>query len=136
MSVSNVMATALWNKLSADSTLTGMLSGTGAIYRTQAGTAPMPYVVYSQYAGGPLNITKSDLRDPLYFVRAYASTMDLAGSIDARVSGLLHHGTLTVSGYTNYWLARESDVELPQELPNGQNVFMAGGVYRISLTGD
>ncbi|MBU2038346.1 MAG: hypothetical protein KKH95_04320 [Gammaproteobacteria bacterium] len=131
----NQIATALYGTLTADGTLTGMLSGTAAIYRTQAVEgAALPYVVFSQYAGGPLNISPSDLRDSLYFIRGYGTTMAQAGSIDARMSADLHKGTLTVGGgYSNYSLLREEDIELPEELPNGQIVFMSGGIYRISL---
>jgi len=134
MSTNNAIGSALWTKLAGDSTLTAMLAGTASVYRTRAPEgAALPYVVYSQYAGGPLNIVASDLRDMIYFVRGYGTTMNQAGSIDARVSVDLHRGTLAVSGYTTYWLARESDLELEEELPNGQAVFMSGGLYRISL---
>ena len=130
----NVIATALWTKLAGDSTLTGMLAGTASIYRTQATEgAALPYVVYSLYSGGPLNIVSSDLREPIYFVRGYGTTMGQAGSIDTRCSSLLHRGTITVSGYNVYSLQREEDLELVEDLPNGQNVFMSGGLYRISL---
>ena len=130
----NAIGTALWTKLTADSTLTGMLAGTAAIYRTQATEgAALPYVVYSLYAGGPLNIVSSDLREPVYFIRGYGTTMNQAGSIDDRISALLHKGTLAVTGWNNYSLLREEDLELSEEIPNGQFVFMAGGLYRICL---
>src|SRR5512146_1541719 len=120
MSVLNAVATALYNKLTSGTPLT---VGT-AVYHLQAKEkAALPYVVYSLQAGGPLNITPSDMRDVVYFIRAYASSALEAGSIDYAIGTLLHHGSVSVGSYSNYWLAREADLELVETPPNGVPVF-------------
>src|SRR5512146_291468 len=130
MSVLNAAATALYSKLTSGTPLT---VGT-AVYHLQAKEkAALPYVVFSLQAGGPLNISPSDLRDEVYFIRAYAAGALEAGSIDYSIGTLLHHGSVSVGSYTNYWLARETGLELVENPPNGAPVYMAGGFYRISL---
>ena len=125
MSILNALAAAIYSRLSGLSDAT--------IYHLQAPTnAAFPYVVYSLQAGGPENITPSDMHNDVYFVRAYASTAYQAAAIDAVISTLLLQ-TLTVAGYTNYSLTREQDFELVENPPNKQPVFMAGAFYRIRL---
>lgn len=135
MSVSLALGSAIYSKLTGSSNLTGLLAGTGAVYRMQAPeAAALPFVVFGLQAGGPENITASDLRDEVYNVQAYARTPALAGSIDAQVSSLLHHGSLTVSGYTNIWCGRETDLEYTESEPTGAIIYHAGALYRIRLT--
>lgn len=136
MSINNLLASAIYSKLTA-----GTILGAGVnVYRNQANEgAVLPYVVFSLNAGGPLNINPSDLRDEVVFVRAYASTAgtvlgaNVAGSIDALASGALHKQTLTVTGYTCIRTVRELDLELVENPPSGKPIFMSGGMYRISL---
>jgi len=98
--------------------------------------ATLDYVVFSVQAGGPLNITPSDLREQIYYVRGYSDTSALrAGSIDTQISALLHHGTLNVTGYTVMSINRESDFQFVENLPNSDKVYCSGGFYRISLDG-
>lgn len=135
MSVSNHIATALYSKLNAGTALTALLAGTTSIYNIQApDNASLDYVVFSLQAGGPMGITPSDLREQVYFVRGYSGTSALrAGSIDSQISSLLHHGSLTVTGYTIMAINRELDYQLVENLPNGQKIWMAGASYRIYL---
>jgi hypothetical protein len=135
MSTANLVAAALNTKLTGGTALTALLaSGTASVFRNQAPeNAHRPFIVFSAYAGGPLNITPSDLRDVVYFVRGYADSANVAGQIDAAASALLHKGTISVTGYTcmNVW--RDLDLELVENPPDGKTVFMVGGTYRISL---
>jgi hypothetical protein len=118
----------------AGTALTALLSGTGAVYRNMAKDhAVMPYIVFSLVAGAPLNITPSDMRDQVYFVRAYASGALTASKIDEQISAQLHHGTLSVSGYTTYRIDRESDFEVVETPESGDKVFMSGAYYRVSI---
>jgi hypothetical protein len=132
MSVQTVLNTALFNQLSGGTALVSALGGT-AIYFVQApDEKPLPYVVWSYQAGGPENITPSDLWSELAFVRAYAETPAQAGTIDALIHARLHKQTLSISGYTNFWTVREGDAPaLIDNQPNGQKAFMSGGMYRI-----
>lgn len=134
MSVLNVTNAGIYSKLSANSTLITLLGGGTAIYYQQApDNQALPFVVFSLQAGGPDNINPSDLRNQVYFVRGYAATPALAGSIDAQCSASLHGATVTVSGYTNFWTVRETEFAMPINEPNGTRSNMAGAYYRIRL---
>lgn len=133
----NVINATLYSTLTGGTALTALLSGTTAVYNLQApDNATMPYVVFSQQAGGPLNINPSDMRDQLYYVRGYSQvSAGAAGSIDTAISNLLHHKNLTVTGYTNFVTNREQDVELVENRPDGSYCYSAGAIYRIRLDG-
>ena len=135
MSTWNAISAGIYSTLKSGTALTSLLSGTAAIYNTLApSTATEPYVVFSLQAGGPANMNPSDLRDALVYVRAYSSTsMAAAGSIDTQISNLLHGKTLTVSGYTNWWTAREEEFAIAEIRPDGTYGYMAGAFYRVRL---
>lgn len=134
MSTFNALGSAMYAKLTGATALTTNLTHGTAVYHMQAPDAtPFPFVVYSLQAGGPLNITPSDMRDMIYYVRGYAKNSLTAGTIDAEISNLLHHGTLSVSGYTTYRIDRETDVYLIDNLPSGERVYTAGATYRVSI---
>jgi hypothetical protein len=133
VSTRNVLDTAIQTKLTAGTALTSTLGGT-FIYNTNAvDEKVLPYVVFSQQAGGPDNITPSDSRDLVYFVRGYSESNSQAGTIDAQISALLHNQVLTVTGYTNYGLMRETDVSNYELSSAGVRTYMAGALYRIML---
>jgi len=131
----NVIDSALDSTLSGGTALTSLLATSTSIYHIRApNNTGYPYVVFSLQAGGPENINPSDLGNYVYFVRAYsAASPQSAGAIHAQIRALLHKKTLTVTGYTNYWTALESELENADELANATPVFMAGGLYRIRL---
>lgn len=130
----NVLDTALFSKMSSGTALTALLAGTNSIYHLHAPEgASMPYVVFNIQGGGNENITPSDMRNYLVYVRGYAGTAVVAGSIDTQISALLDKGTLSVSGYTNFWTVRETDIESADLLPNGKYVYGSGAIYRIRL---
>ena len=128
------MGTAIYTKLAAGTALTGALGGT-AIYADLApdGTA-LPYVVFSHTAGGPDNITPRDMRSDLWFVRAYASSRATANLLDGHISDLLHKGSLSVTGWTTFWLVREMGFSLVETPPNGTRIYMAGADYRVRIS--
>lgn len=129
-----MMGTALYSKLSGGTALTTALGGT-AIYADQApDNASLPYVIFSHQAGGPDNIIQRDLYNDVWFVRAYASTRGSANVLDGHISDLLHEGSLSVSGWSCFWLVREESFSLIDNLPNGEKAYMAGGSYRIRLS--
>lgn len=132
--IMGAMGTAIYSKLSGGTALTTALGGT-AIYADQApdGTS-LPYVIFNHMAGGPENITPRDYRSHLWFVRAYAATRGSANVYDGHISDLLHKGSLTVSGWTAFWLVREEDFSLIENLPNGNKVYMAGATYHVRLS--
>lgn len=128
------MGTAIFSKLSGGTALVAALGGT-AIYVDQApDDTSLPYVIFNLVAGGPDNITPRDMRSSLWDVKAFADTRGSANVLDGLCSSLLHGGSVTVSGYTTFWLVRESDYSLVENLPNGERIFMAGGDYRIRIS--
>ena len=131
----NVLNAAIYSKLQSTSAITNLLAGTVSIYHMQAPeNAEYPYIVYSQQAGGDENLSQHRVKNTVRFIRAYATGSQgaaLAGSIDAQVDAALHLSPLTVSGWTNLWLARETDLEGVENTPSGQQVHMAGGFYRL-----
>ena len=135
MSVLNLLNAAIYSKLNAATALTSLLAGTTSIYYEQApDEVTFDYVVFSNQAGGPTNYYPHDSRDQLVFVRGYSTTGPAAaGTIDTQISTLLHRGSINVSGYTNYWLAREEDVDLVENAPDMKKVWMAGAIYRVRL---
>ena len=130
----NALASALYLKLQGTA-ITNLLAGTTSIYHMQAKEGESyPYVVYSVQGGGDTNDTSNRVKDLLVFVRCYSKSSAMqAGSIDAQMDAALHLAPLTVSGWTNIWLARETDLETVETDPNGVKVYMQGGFYRIML---
>jgi len=124
----------LYSKLSADTALVALLSADTPMFNMVAPpNTDMPYVIFFGSGGGPDNITPSDLRSMVYGVKGVASTLNAAASIDARIDTLLHNNSITVSGYTNIWLARETEVQLVEDAPDGNPIYHYGAYYRIRI---
>ena len=134
----NVLNTALYSRLQTTSAITSLLAGTTAIYNLQApNNASYPYIIFSLQGGGDDNDTANRTKNLVLFVRAYSGVSALqAGSIDAQIDTALHLVPLTVSGWTDFWLAREEDLETVETEPNGQKIYMQGGFYRARLDKD
>jgi len=82
------------------------------------------------------DVLATRLRNIVYTVKAVSSTGALqAANIDAQVDTLLHDATLTVTGFSNFWCAREGDIDYVETDPDAGNVWHAGGTYRIRLAG-
>lgn len=136
----NALGTAIYSRLSSATALTSLIGtmagGTStAIFYGQApeGQA-LPYVCYSLQGGGDENHSPHRTKNQVWFVRAYASGNAQAGSIDAQIDTSLHLVPFSgVGGWTNIWMARETDVELVENDPPGIQVYMNGGLYRIRL---
>lgn len=128
----NVLDSALYTRLQGTA-ITSLLSGTASIYKNQAPEgAALPYIVFSKQTGRTENLDANRVDSLLYYVRAYSeNSAAQAGSIDAQVDAALHLVPLTVSGWTNIWLARETVIELPSTEPSGQVIHSAGALYRI-----
>jgi hypothetical protein len=115
-----------------------MLAGGTAspsVYHLQAPKdAALDYVVFSHQGGGDENLTGNRTKNLLVFARGYSSTGPAkAGSIDAQIDVLLHLKPLTVSGWGNFWLAREEDFELVEFDSARVPTWMAGAMYRVRL---
>lgn len=124
--------TAIYNRLNGATAVTSLLAGTTSVYALQAPEgAALPYIVWNVQGGGDTNDTSNRLKNLVIFIRAYATTNARAGSIDAAIDTALHFVPFTgVTGWTNIWLARETDLETVENPPTGSQVFMNGGLYR------
>ena len=130
--------TALYSRLAADlvGTLTlGTLGCTG-VYRFQAPQGSVePYVVYQQQAGtDSYNFSARDAKSLLYLVKAVdASTSGLrAAQMAERIDTLLTDKPLSLTGWTNIRLRRESDVEYT-EVDAGKTYQHYGALYRVDV---
>lgn len=124
---------ALYSRLQGTA-ITSLLSGTTAIYSLQAPEgAVLPYIVYNVQGGGDENQSQNRTKNLVVFVRAYAAQNSTAGSIDAQIDSALHLSPLTVSGWANFWMARETDLETVENPPTGGQIFMNGALYRCRL---
>lgn len=133
MSVFSALYSGLFSQLSGGTALIAALGGT-AIYQMQAPpNAALPYVVMSSAGGGPENITPSDMRNQIIYVRAYANTPAQANSLDALVSERLHRQVITVTGFTNLYTWRETDFQLVDNPADQSPVYVAGADYRVRL---
>lgn len=133
----NAVEIAMYSTLSAATALTALLAGTTAVYNQQAPQgAALPYVVFGLNAGGDDNDNPHRAKALVYSVKAVGTAgFANAGSIDIQIDALLHHGTLSPSGWTNFWTARESDfryVETPTD-GGGRRFYHAGGLYRVRI---
>ena len=124
--------TAIYNRLNGATAVTSLLAGTTSVYALQAPEgATLPYIVWNVQGGGDVNDTSNRLKNLVVFIRAYATTNARAGSVDAAIDTALHFVPFTgVTGWTNIWLARETDLETVENPPTGSQVFMNGGLYR------
>ena len=135
----NVLDQALFSKLANTSAITSLLAeGSASIYHLQAkNNVTLPYCIWSLQGGGDENETANRTKNLLVFVRAYSGVSALqAGSIDAQIDAALHLVPLTVSGWTDFWLAREEDLETVETEPNGIKKYMQGAFYLVRLDKD
>ncbi len=120
--VINALAKSFYTTLTGGTALTALLSTTTAVYHQAAPEdADLPFVLYSFQGGGDENKSPNRTLNLVMFARAYSSVSAAqAGSIDAQIDALLHMGTLTVTGSTNIWTARESVLSLVEPTPTGE----------------
>jgi hypothetical protein len=131
----NAYNAALYTRLQTTSGVTSLLAGTTSIYHLQAPEgAALPYVVYSLQSDVEPNDTAHRVRNDLGFIRAYSGVSAVqAGSIDAAIDTALHMQPLTVTGWSDLWLAREQELETVENQPSGKQIFMQGAFYRVIL---
>jgi hypothetical protein len=134
MSVFNALNAAIYTKLSGGTALTGLLGGTFIYYQQAPDGRAAPYLIFNFQGGGYENLTSHDTWNGIYFARGFSPNAATAGSIDAAAHALLHRVPLSVAGWTNFWLVREQDLALVENLPNGKKIYMSGGMYRIRLS--
>ena len=129
----NSVATGLYGALAAGTALISTLGGTAIYNGIAPRDAALPYVVFSLASGLEENLTPTESQRLVYLVKGVATTLLQAGTIADQVYALLHNQTLTVSGATNFWTARESILAYTEVEPTGATVGHAGGEYLIRI---
>lgn len=130
------LETGLYSILSGNSALTTELGGT-LIYNKQAPQGPgTKFVVFNWAGGGDENLTPHRTRNVVYTVQAVATTQAQAATLDRLIDAALHEKTLTVSGWTNFWTAREDDISYVEQDAGGNPIFHVGAQYRIRIDDD
>ena len=129
----NSINSSIYLTLQSGTALTSLLAGTNSIYKDIApDNATYPYIVFNQQGGGEENLTPNRSVNLVYYIRGYTKVNTAAaGNIDAQIDNLLHGKTLSISGRSNYWTAREGEIENTEVLSNGERVYSAGALYRI-----
>jgi hypothetical protein len=124
---------AMYDKLAGASGVTALVST--RIYR---GAAPQgataPYVIYAVQAGGDENLTPADSINLLYQVRGVSKVSAAeAAQIGDAIRAALHRQTLSITGWTNYWMARTAQIQTVETTPEGLRFWHDGGLYRVRV---
>jgi hypothetical protein len=129
------LSNALHDALAADATLIAALSAVTAIYESLAkkGVA-LPYCIYSFQGGGDENLIPSRMLNEVWLVKGVARSLSVSKTIATAIDAVLHDQTLTVSGWTNFWTARESPIRYVEVDDDGKPTYHRGGLYRIRLS--
>jgi hypothetical protein len=130
----NALGTAVFQKLTADSTLGAMLAGTAAVYQGQAPQgAGLPYVVFNQQAETDnYTLATRAFEEYVILVKGVtkATSPGVAGAISSRIDEVLTDGSLTVAGQAQMYLRREQQIKYP-EIDSGETYWHSGGLFRI-----
>lgn len=125
----SALNTALYSRLGGTATAAG-----SAVYFLAApDDAVLPYIVWDYTADRDENDTPNRTKNDVVYIRAYAATHAVAGSIDGQIDTLLHMKPLTVTGWGNFWIARENGYSLPETDEAGRKTYMVGSEYRVRL---
>jgi len=135
---------AIYGKLAGDTTLTSLLHSPpngysqSIYYQLAPEGAQAPYVVFQKQASTPhYSMGARDFDDEVWMIKAvdHNTTADTADAIQSRLDALLTDGALSISGKTQLYLRRESDVdysETPAE--SGERFIHAGSLFRLVFT--
>lgn len=132
----NALDAALYSRLSGTSGITSLLASATSIYAVQAPEgAAYPYIVFNIQGGGDENSNPHRTKNIVLFIRVYSNvSKKTAGDVDAAIDTALHLSPLSgVTGYTNTWFARETNLETVENPATGKQIFMVGGLYRSRL---
>jgi hypothetical protein len=136
MSVFNALGSAVYSKLSGGTALTALLSGgTASVYNVEPPfEAAYDYVVFNTQTGAEGNDTAHRVKEITLQVRAYATSLSRAGSIDAACDALLHRQALSISGWSEIFTPqRTQDIELVEYDESDRPIYTRGGLYDLKI---
>lgn len=129
----NAAGSAIYSALAGHAGLIAALGGTAIWYGVVPRDRALPGVVLSLASGIEDNETPTRSVNLVYQVTAVASTLFQAGQIAEQIDAALHGATLTITGWGNFWTARESVVSYLEVDPAGHTFGHAGGEYRVRM---
>lgn len=132
----NELEAAIRATLTGSSTVTNLLASANSVFNAliPAGYG-YPVIMLNYQGGGEVNDTPTDAADVVYQVKGISAvSMFQAGLISAALHAVLHNKKLTVTGWTNFWCARDSIVRYVEIAPDGKNYYHSGGLYRIGIS--
>ena len=120
---------ALHTALSAITPVTDIVGTQIRSYRARE-TWDRPYITYEEASSVTPNIVTSDMINSVFRIHCFENTPALARVLEDAVYDGLHESTLTIAGWTNYWLAHEGRQHLIVD-DDGTVYFHYIGDYRI-----
>lgn len=130
----NEVREAIYERLAADATLTGLLSAPTAIYHQVAPqSAAAPLVVFNKAAGTPnWQFGGAHVQGDVWLVKAIdrGTSASRAEDIAARIDAVLTDAPLAIDGGVLLGVWRESDVDY-LEIDGGDQWHHVGSQYRL-----
>lgn len=125
--------------MSGDTTLNNLLHSPPAgysknIFYEVAPQAALPaYVIFNKQSGTPrYSLANLAMDNDIYMVKGVdrSDTADTVDAISSRLDALLTDGTLSISGKTQLYLRRESDIDY-SEVVDGVTYRHSGALFRL-----
>ena len=133
MSLENA-GSALYSVLTGGTALVGKLGGTAIYNRLVPQGTACPYVLFFRSAATEQNSSPRRARDLIYTVKAVTQDdLKEAEDIDVEIDTLLHGAALTITGWGNYWTARETDISYLELGAAGVIYYHVGAQYRVRI---
>ena len=130
---------AIYGAMAGDTTLDGLLASppTGyahsVYYQVAPDEADYPFVIFNRQAGTPSYALGGKTHEAeVWLIKAVdrSDTADAADAIAARLNALLTDASLSISGATQLYLRRESDIDYA-EVVDGVTYRHAGSNFRL-----
>jgi hypothetical protein len=131
----NAIKPALYTTLTGGTALMAALATATSVYDSvMPDKATYPAVIFSIDGGGDANDSPRRRVELMVLVKAVSSANAReAGLIDDLVDGVLHNGTLSVSGWTLMSCRRTTDIEYVETTREGARYWHSGALYRVRL---
>jgi hypothetical protein len=139
--MSTAIRRALFGKMSGDTTLNNLLHAPPAgytksiFYQEAPNKAGLPYVIFNQQSGTPAYgfASTTVMDNEIWLIKGVDrnESADTADSIAERLDALLTDGVLSISGKTQLYLRRESDLPSYSETVDGVRYIHSGALFRL-----
>lgn len=130
----NEVRRAIYSRLAADATLTGLLSAPDAIFHgTAPQTSAFPLVTFQRLSGLPVwQFQTAHYQNDVWLVKGISrgSSASPAEDIAARIDFVLTDAPLTITGGVLLGVWRESDIAY-DEVDAGRKYHHAGAQFRL-----